>query len=693
MWGGEVDNVHGDAALGGQKQFHVVAPYEPAGDQQQAIDKIAHAIREGDRAVTLKGVTGSGKTYTMAKVIEQIQRPTLVLSHNKTLSAQLYREFKTFFPDNAVEYFVSTYDYYQPEAYVPGKDLYIEKDADINQEIDRMRLSASFSLMERRDIIVVATVSCIYGLVNPVSIRDMVYTFNVGQPFNQREVLGQLVRMQYERNDAVLQRGSFRVRGDSIEICPSYLENAIRLSIDWDEIESIQWFDPLTGERQDNVSSFTLYPAKQFVMPEEQVKAGIRLIRSEMEDQYKFFLDAGKPLEAERIKTRVEYDLEMLQEVGYCSGIENYSRPLAGRAEGERPSVLLDYFPPDFITFIDESHVTLPQVGAMYEGDRSRKLNLVNYGFRLPSALDNRPLKFNEFDDIVGQRIYVSATPGPKELEDSTEVVEQLIRPTGLLDPEITVKPTEGQMEDLYGEIRKVIGKNERVLVTTLTKKMAEDLADYLAGLGLKVAYLHSEVETVERVEILKKLRLGEFQVLVGINLLREGLDLPEVSLVAILDADKIGFLRSATSLVQTIGRAARNADGHVIMYADHVSDAMKQAISETEHRRQVQMAYNQEHHITPKTIVKEVQDIIERENKDEQENFKQDLKIQKAGYNLLEKGDRKKYIKALEKQMLECAKDLKYEEAAMIRDEIERVTKGELNGTKMDAGYQFPFA
>lgn len=693
MWGGEVDNVHGDAALGGQKQFHVVAPYEPAGDQQQAIDKIAHAIREGDRAVTLKGVTGSGKTYTMAKVIEQIQRPTLVLSHNKTLSAQLYREFKTFFPDNAVEYFVSTYDYYQPEAYVPGKDLYIEKDADINQEIDRMRLSASFSLMERRDIIVVATVSCIYGLVNPVSIRDMVYTFNVGQPFNQREVLGQLVRMQYERNDAVLQRGSFRVRGDSIEICPSYLENAIRLSIDWDEIESIQWFDPLTGERQDNVSSFTLYPAKQFVMPEEQVKAGIRLIRSEMEDQYKYFLDAGKPLEAERIKTRVEYDLEMLQEVGYCSGIENYSRPLAGRSEGERPSVLLDYFPPDFITFIDESHVTLPQVGAMYEGDRSRKLNLVNYGFRLPSALDNRPLKFNEFDDIVGQRIYVSATPGPKELEDSTEVVEQLIRPTGLLDPEITVKPTEGQMEDLYGEIRKVIGKNERVLVTTLTKKMAEDLADYLAGLGLKVAYLHSEVETVERVEILKKLRLGEFQVLVGINLLREGLDLPEVSLVAILDADKIGFLRSATSLVQTIGRAARNADGHVIMYADHVSDAMKQAISETEHRRQVQMAYNQEHHITPKTIVKEVQDIIERENKDEQENFKQDLKIQKAGYNLLEKGDRKKYIKALEKQMLECAKDLKYEEAAMIRDEIERVTKGELNGTKMDAGYQFPFA
>ena len=693
MWGGGVDNVHGASALGGQKQFHVVAPFQPAGDQQQAIDRIAHAIEEGDRAVTLKGVTGSGKTYTMAKVIEKIQRPTLILSHNKTLSAQLYREFKTFFPDNAVEYFVSTYDYYQPEAYVPGKDLYIEKDADINQEIDRMRLSASFSLMERRDIIVVATVSCIYGLVNPVSIRDMVYTFHVGQPFNQREILGQLVRMQYERNDAVLQRGCFRVRGDSIEICPSYLENAIRLSIDWDTVAAIQWFDPLTGDKQDAVDSFTLYPAKQFVMPEDQIKKGIQLIHSEMEDQYKYFLDSGKPLEAERIKTRVEYDLEMLQEVGYCSGIENYSRPLAGRAEGERPSVLLDYFPPDFVTFIDESHVTLPQVGAMYEGDRSRKLNLVNYGFRLPSALDNRPLKFQEFDEIVGQRVYVSATPGVKEQQDSAEVVEQLIRPTGLLDPRITVRPTEGQMEDLYGEIRKVVAKNERVLVTTLTKKMAEDLAAYLAGLGLKVAYLHSEVETIERVEILKKLRLGEFQVLVGINLLREGLDLPEVSLVAILDADKIGFLRSATSLVQTIGRAARNADGHVIMYADHTSDAMKQAIQETEHRRQVQMAYNEEHHITPKTIVKEVQDIIEQEHKDEQENFKQDLKIQKAGYNLLEKSDRKKYVKALEKQMLECAKALKYEEAAMIRDEIDRVTHGELNGTRMDADYQFPFA
>ena len=693
-WGGEeVVNIHGDEAIGGEKKFHVVAPYEPAGDQQEAIDKLADGFLQGDRCQTLKGVTGSGKTYTMAKIIEKIQRPTLVLSHNKTLSAQLYREFKTFFPDNAVEYFVSTYDFYQPEAYVPGKDLYIEKDASINQEIDRLRLSASFSLMERRDIIVVATVSCIYGLVNPVSIRDMLYTFSVGQKFDHHEVLDQLVRMQYERNDMILQRGAFRVRGDTLEICPSYLENALRITVDWDTIASIQWFDPVSGQKQDNVQSLTLYPAKQFVMPPEQVKDAIGRIREEMQDQYQFFLNSGHPLEAERIKTRVEYDLEMLQEVGYCSGIENYSRPLSNRAAGERPSVLLDYFPPDFITFIDESHVTLPQIGAMYEGDRSRKLNLVNYGFRLPSALDNRPLKAEEFNQIVGQRVYVSATPGKIELETSAQVVEQLIRPTGLLDPDITVRPTEGQMEDLYGEIQKVIAKKERVLVTTLTKKMAEDLSNYFANMGLKVRYLHSEIETVERVEILRDLRLGKFDVLVGINLLREGLDLPEVSLVAILDADKIGFLRSATSLVQTIGRAARNADGRVIMYADQMSDAMKEAISETKHRREVQAAYNKAHGITPKTIIKEVQDILKREDKDEQDNFKKNMSIEKAGYNLLEKGDRKKYVKALEQQMLECAKDLKYEEAAMIRDEIDRITKGDLNGTQMDKDYQFPFA
>ena len=693
-WGGEeVSNIHGDQAIGGQKRFHVVAPFEPAGDQGQAIDKLVEGIQAGDRWQTLKGVTGSGKTYTMAKIIERVQRPTLVLSHNKTLSAQLYREFKTFFPDNAVEYFVSTYDYYQPEAYVPGKDLYIEKDADINAEIDRLRLSASFSLMERRDIIVVATVSCIYGLANPVSIRDMVCTFSVGQPFDHHKMLDQLVRMQYERNDVILKRGAFRVRGDTIEICPSYLENAIKIDIDWDTIAKIQWFDPVSGERQDSVQSFTLYPAKQFVMPPEQVKAAIGRIRSEMQDQYQYFLSNGKPLEAERIKTRVEYDLEMLEEIGYCSGIENYSRPLSDRKEGERPAVLLDYFPPDFLTFVDESHVTLPQVGAMYEGDRSRKLNLVNYGFRLPSALDNRPLKYDEFDKIVGQRVCCSATPGRIELEHSSQVVEQLIRPTGLLDPEIVVKPTEGQMEDLYGEIRKAVAKNERVLVTTLTKKMSEDLSDYFANMGLKVRYLHSEIETVERVEILRDLRLGKFDVLVGINLLREGLDLPEVSLVAILDADKVGFLRSATSLVQTIGRAARNADGHVIMYADHISDAMKEAIDETRHRRVVQMAFNKEHHITPKTIVKAVQDIIKREDKEGKESLKENFKIERAGYNLLEKDGRKKYVKALEKQMLECAKNLQYEQAAAIRDEIERITNGDLNGTKIDGSYQFPFA
>lgn len=673
-WGGEVvTNVH-DNAKGEFVPFKVEAPYEPAGDQRQAIDKLADGIANGYGRQTLKGVTGSGKTYTMAKIIEKVQRPTLILSHNKTLAAQLYREFKSFFPHNAVEYFVSTYDYYQPEAYVPGKDLYIEKDADINDEIDRMRLSASFSLMERRDVIVVATVSCIFGLGNPVSLRDMVHTFSVGQRFNHHDDLEQLVRMQYERNDMILKRGCFRVRGDVLEICPSYLENAVRISVDWDEIGSIQWFDPLTGEKQESVDSFTLYPAKQFVMPPDEVRAAIGRIRSEMDDQYAYFVNSGRPLEAERIKTRTEYDLEMLQEIGHCSGIENYSRQLSNRKPGERPAVLLDYFPPDFLTFIDESHVTLPQVGAMYEGDRSRKVNLVNYGFRLPSALDNRPLKFNEFTEVVGQRIFVSATPGPMERKESVQTVEQVIRPTGLLDPEVIVRSTEGQMEDLYGEIRTCVSKKQRVLVTTLTKKMAEDLSAYLANLGLKVRYLHSEIETIERVEILRDLRLGEYDILVGINLLREGLDLPEVALVAILDADKIGFLRSTTSLVQTIGRAARNAEGRVIMYADRESDAMREAIEETRRRRAIQMAYNQEHGITPKTIVKAVQDLIQREKENTEELQKEDIAVRKSGYNLLVASDRKKYIKDLEKEMLECAKNLAFERAAVLRDEIEAV-------------------
>ncbi len=678
-WGGEtITNVHGEVSYQ-ERRFQVISEFEPAGDQGQAIDKLSEGVLEGQRYQTLKGVTGSGKTYTMAKIIERVQRPTLVLSHNKTLAAQLYREFKSFFPDNAVEYFVSTYDYYQPEAYVPGKDLYIEKDADINAEIERLRLSASFSLMERRDVIVVATVSCIFGLVNPVSIRDMVYTFKRGERFNHKEILIQLVRMQYERNDAILKRGSFRVRGDVIEICPSYLENAVRISVDWDEIAEILWFDPISGEKQGSVETFSLYPAKQFVMPPEQVKAAIDRIRLEMEEQVEYFESLGKPLEAERIRTRVEYDLEMLSEIGYCSGIENYSRQLSNRKAGERPAVLLDYFPPDFLTFIDESHVTLPQVGAMYEGDRSRKLNLVTYGFRLPSALDNRPLKAEEFEQVIGQRVFVSATPGKIELEKATNVVEQLIRPTGLLDPKVEVRPTEGQMEDLYGEIRATVEKNQRVLITTLTKKMSEDLTDYLSGLSLKVRYLHSEIETIERVELLRDLRLGVFDVLVGINLLREGLDLPEVSLIAILDADKIGFLRSATSLVQTIGRAARNADGRVIMYADRHSDAMVEAIRETERRREAQLAYNAEHGITPKTIIKAISDIIEREKETTQAIQSREIEILKGGYNLLLASGRKKYVKALETEMFEAAKDLEFERAALLRDEIQRIERGEI--------------
>ncbi|MGD6731158.1 MAG: excinuclease ABC subunit UvrB [Pleomorphochaeta sp.] len=673
-WGGElVENYHHTSG-GKQKPLHVVSPYEPSGDQAQAIEKLSEGIKKGDRFQVLKGVTGSGKTYTMAKVIEQINRPTLILSHNKTLAAQLYREFKTFFPNNAVEYFVSTYDYYQPEAYVPGKDLYIEKTADINDEIDRLRLSASFSLMERRDVIVVSTVSCIYGLGSPVSLRDMVHSFKVGTVFDHRSELEQLVRMQYERNDDVLERGRFRVRGDVIEICPSYLENAVRITLDWDIIEDITWFDPISGKKGETVEGFSLYPAKQFVMPHEVVLEGLSRIEHELKDRIEYFNSQGKIVEAERIKSRVEYDLEMLKEIGYCSGIENYSRQLTGRKEGERPAVLLDYFPSDFVTFIDESHVTLPQVGAMYEGDRSRKLNLVNYGFRLPSALDNRPLKYNEFDKIVTQRVYVTATPGKRELEESENLVEQVIRPTGLLDPEISVRKTEGQMEDLYKEIQVTIKKKKRVLITTLTKKMSEDLTDYLSSLDLKVRYLHSDIGTIERVEILRDLRKGVFDILIGINLLREGLDLPEVSLVAILDADKIGFLRSATSLIQTIGRAARNSDGRVIMYADKESYAMTEAISETNRRREIQMAYNKEHGITPTTIDKAIEDIIERDLEDKKNDINGEINIRRASYNLLQKKDRNKYIKELEKEMFKYAKDLEFEKAALIRDEIESV-------------------
>ncbi|MGA2481311.1 MAG: excinuclease ABC subunit UvrB, partial [Spirochaetia bacterium] len=533
-------------------KLQAVSPFSPAGDQGRAIEVLSRGVQDNLRFQTLKGVTGSGKTFTMAKIIEDAQLPTLVLSHNKTLAAQLYREFKDFFPHNAVEYFVSYYDYYQPEAYVPGKDLYIEKDASINKEIERMRLSATTSLMERRDVVVVATVSCIYGLGNPEDYREMRIELKKGDTLDMRSILHRLVALQYERNDVAFERSRFRVRGDVLEIYPSYANDALRVEFFGDEIERIRKIDPLSGNAVEEMEFCTIYPAKYFVMPQERLRNALQLIRDELAQRYRQFCDEGKLLEAERIKTRTEYDLEMLEEMGYCSGIENYSRHLSGRKEGERPAVLLDFFPDKFLAFIDESHVTLPQVRGMYEGDRSRKLSLVKYGFRLPSAVDNRPLIYNEFESLLDRAIFVSATPSEEEAAKSLQLAEQVIRPTGLLDPQLEIRPTEGQMEDLYAEIQAQVKRKERTLVTTLTKRMAEDLTDYLGELGLKVRYLHSEIETIERVEILRDLRLGTFDVLVGINLLREGLDLPEVSLIAILDADKIGFLMSATSLIQT---------------------------------------------------------------------------------------------------------------------------------------------
>ncbi|MBN2049939.1 MAG: excinuclease ABC subunit B [Spirochaetales bacterium] len=653
-------------------KFKIHADFSPAGDQGAAIAGLCDGLKQGFPAQTLKGVTGSGKTFTMAMVIQEMQLPSLVISHNKTLAAQLYREFKDFFPDNAVEYFVSYYDYYQPEAYVPSRDLYIEKDASINDEIDRLRLSATRSLLERQDVIVVATVSCIYGLGNPGSFRDMRITLKVGDTLDTGSLARRLIGLQYERNDAVQTRGCFRIRGDVVEIYPAYMQTVYRVELDWDRVERIRKIHPLTGDTLEELETCTVYPAKHFVMPEDQVQKSLDIIRGELDERYRELKEAGKLLEAQRIKSRTEYDLEMLGEMGYCPGIENYSRHLSGRREGERPAVLLDYFPDPFLTFVDESHVTLPQVGAMYEGDRSRKMNLVNFGFRLPSALDNRPLYFGEFEELLDQVIYVSATPGKEEARRSERTVEQIIRPTGLLDPEVEVRPTEGQIDDLYGEIRKRIGKNERTLVTTLTKKMAEDLSDYLSGLGLKVRYLHSEVETIERVEILRDLRTGAFDVLVGINLLREGLDLPEVSLIGILDADKIGFLRSATSLIQTIGRAARNVNGKVIMYADRMSDAMATAIEETEHRRALQTAHNEKHGITPTSINKAVHDLLIRKKEEKKRTEETAIEVLKNSYNILIPAERKKLISALEKEMLELAKNLDFEAAAVVRDEIQ---------------------
>ncbi|POQ98582.1 excinuclease ABC subunit B [Alkalispirochaeta sphaeroplastigenens] len=655
-------------------KFKVEAPYGPAGDQGKAIEALARGVLQGDAFQTLQGVTGSGKTFSMAKVIEEVQLPTLVISHNKTLAAQLYREFSEFFPGNAVEYFVSYYDYYQPEAYVAARDLYIEKDASINDEIDRLRLKATTNLLERPDVVVVSTVSCIYGLGSPRDYRDMRLRIDCGTPLDIQMIRRKLIELQYDRNDQILQRGKFRHRGDTLEIYPAYLEEAYRIELEWDEVVRIQRIDPLSGTSQEEMETLFLYPAKHFVMPEQEMQGSLGRIRQEMELRFQELLDQGKVAEAERLKTRTEYDLEMMEEMGYCPGIENYSRHLSGRDAGERPATLLDYFPQQFLTLIDESHVTVPQIRGMYAGDRSRKESLVAYGFRLPSALDNRPLVFPEFEALLDRCIFVSATPSREELDRSVRVVEQLIRPTGLLDPVISVRPSQGQIDDLYGEIRQRIEKNQRVLVTTLTKKMSEDLTDYLVNLGLKVRYLHSEIETIERVELLTDLRLGTFDVLVGINLLREGLDLPEVSLVAILDADKIGFLRSATALIQTIGRAARNVEGTVIMYADKRSHAMDQAIGETERRRAVQQAYNEEKGITPASIQKAVQTIIAREKEEKIRDEEKQLEILKGSYNILVPTQRNKLIKLLEKEMLEHAKNLEFEQAALLRDEIEKL-------------------
>ncbi len=655
------------------RNFKVISPYEPSGDQGNAIEKLSEGFLRGDKYQTLKGVTGSGKTFTMAKIIEKVQKPTLIISHNKTLSAQLYREFKSFFPNNAVEYFVSYYDYYQPEAYVPARDLYIEKDASINDEIDKLRLAATYSLMERRDVIVVATVSCIYGLGMPDLYKEMRVHIEKGDIFNLKKFEHDLVSIQYTRNDMVLDRGNFRIRGDTIEVYPPYMETdtAYRIELDFDQIDKIKRFNVITREIEEELDEMQFYPAKHFVVPHDALLSATERIEKELEERVESLNAVGKLLEAERLKTRTTYDLEMMKEMGYCSGIENYSGPISGRKSGEPPATLLHYFPDDFLCLIDEAHVTVPQIGAMYEGDRSRKQNLIDFGFRLPSALDNRPLKFEEFEKKLNQVIYVTATPREQEIKQSTQVIEQIIRPTGLLDPIIDIRPSEGQMEDIYKEVKSRIEKGERSLILTLTKKMAEDLTDYLLGLNLKVKYIHSEIDTFERVEILKSLRLGEIDVLIGINLLREGIDLPEVSFIAILDADKIGFLRSTTSLIQIVGRAARNQNGTVVMYADNITPAIKETVSETKRRRSIQEQYNKEHGITPHTVNKAVQDILIRQQKDAEENTEVELSMLKKNVNLFNPKQRKKLIDALKKEMSLCADRLEYEQAAAIRDQI----------------------
>lgn len=648
-----------------EQKFKLHAPYKPTGDQPQAVEALSEGVKKGYKEQTLLGVTGSGKTFTMANIIEKVQRPTLVLAHNKTLAAQLCSEFKEFFPENAVEYFVSYYDYYQPEAYIPTTDTYIEKDSAINDEIDKLRHSATSALSERRDVIIVASVSCIYTLGDPIDYRNMVISLRQGMQKDRDELLRKLVEIQYERNDINFVRNKFRVRGDVVEIFPVYSnDTAIRVEFFGDEIDRICEINALTGQVKNVVSHVAIYPASHYVVSPDKLEKAIEEILAEMEERVAYFTKEGKLLEAQRIRQRTEYDMEMLRETGFCKGIENYSRVMSGRAPGSAPFTLLDYFPKDFLLFVDESHVTLPQVRGMYGGDRSRKESLVDFGFRLPSAFDNRPLTFDEFYARVGQKIFVSATPGDFEREKSVQIVEQVIRPTGLLDPEIFVRPTEGQIEDLISEIRLRTEKGERVLVTTLTKKMAENLTDFLDSHDVKVRYMHYDIDTIERMEIIRDLRLGEFDVLVGINLLREGLDIPEVSLVAILDADKEGFLRSETSLVQTIGRAARNAHGEVIMYADSVTPSMERAIEETVRRREKQMRYNEEHGIIPKTIQKDVREILEISSHSD------DKKPRKR----LSERERQEMIVKLTAEMKAASKLLEFEHAAMLRDRIKEL-------------------
>ncbi len=648
-----------------QDRFHLVSPFQPTGDQPEAIDALVQSIEAGHRMQTLKGVTGSGKTFTMANIIERLNRPTLVLAHNKTLAAQLCSEFKEFFPENAVEYFVSYYDYYQPEAYIASTDTYIEKDSAINDEIEKLRHSATSSLSERRDVIIVSSISCIYTLGDPIDYRNMVISLRQGMTKDRDELIHKLVEIQYERNDINFIRNKFRVRGDVVEIYPAYsTDTAIRVEFFGDEIDRLCEINTVTGEVKNMVSHVAIYPASHYIVPHERLMAGIEEIRRECDERVEYFRARNKLIEAQRIAERTNYDIEMLQEIGFCKGIENYSRVLSGRAPGSMPSTLLDYFPEDFVIFIDESHVTLPQARGMYGGDRSRKESLIEYGFRLPSALDNRPLRFEEFMGKLKQIVCVSATPGELERSQSDVIAEQLIRPTGLLDPEIDVRPVEGQIDDLIGEINRRTEKNQRVLVTTLTKKMAEDLTGYLDKAGIKVRYMHHDVDTIERMEIIRDLRRGEFDVLVGINLLREGLDIPEVSLVAILDADKEGFLRSETSLVQTIGRAARNAEGKVIMYADEVTDSMQNAIQETYRRREIQQRYNAEHGITPRTIQKEIREVLE-------------ISLPEKEGKPARKMSRKETEAAIAKlsaEMREAARLLEFEHAAYLRDKIAKL-------------------